>query len=57
MFLTAVSSVREGLTSAFSTVASDMTGAITDMVPVVAPIAGAILVVGIGIRVFKRFSK
>ena len=32
-------------------------GAIGTIIPVVLPIMGAIVVVGIGIKVFKKFSK
>lgn len=57
MFLTAVGSAREALTTAMSTVASDMTGAVTDMVPIAATVLGAVLVITIGYKAFKRFSK
>lgn len=50
-------SVTESLTGALSTTAADMMGAISSIVPVAVPVAGAILVVGIGIKVFKKFSK
>lgn len=58
-FLSAVtaSTVTESLTSALSTTASDMMGAISSIVPVAVPVAGGILVVGLGIKVFKKFSK
>lgn len=58
MFLTAAApDVTSALTTAFSGVADQAVGAITAMVPVVAPIIGAGLVIGIGIKAFKKFSK
>ena len=57
MFLTAASTVTEGLTSALSTIAGDMSAAIMAVVPVALPVMGGILVVAIGIKVFKKFTK
>lgn len=58
MFLTAAATdVTGALTSAFSGVADQAVGAITAMVPIVAPVIGAGLVIGIGIKAFKKFSK
>ena len=47
----------EALTSALSTVASDMTSAVTGLIPVAVPVIGGILVVTLGIKAFKRFTK
>ena len=58
MFLTTTAgSVTEAMTSALSTTASDMMGAISSVVPVAVPVVGAILVVTLGIKVFKKFTK
>lgn len=57
LFLTGATSAREALTSALSTVASDMTGAVTDVLPVAASVMGAALLVTFGIKLFRRFSK
>lgn len=52
--------LREGnaaataLTTALGTVASDAMSAIGSIIPVAAPIMGAVLIVGIGIKVFKK---
>lgn len=58
-FLTAATAgtVTESLTSALSTTASDMMNAVSSIVPVAVPVVGAILVVTLGIKVFKKFIK
>ena len=56
-FLTGAASVTDGLTSALGTVAGDMTGAISAVLPVALPVMGGILVVAVGIKVFKKFTK
>lgn len=48
--------VASALTSALSTVAADAMGAITAILPIALPIMGAIVVVGIGIRIFKKVA-
>lgn len=53
----AIGTVTESLTAALSTTASDMMGAISAIVPVAIPVVGAILVVTLGIKVFKKFTK
>lgn len=50
-------SVTSALTTALGTVAADMTGAIGAVLPIALPVLGGILVVTIGIKVFKKFSK
>ncbi len=49
--------VTASLTTGISTVATDAMSAIAAIVPVALPVLGAILVVTIGIRVFKKVSK
>ena len=56
-FLTGAASVTDGLTSALGTVAGDMTGAISAVLPIALPVMGGILVVAVGIKVFKKFTK
>lgn len=51
------SGVTGALTAALSTIAGDMTGAIAAVVPIAVPVIGGILVVTLGIKAFKRFSK
>lgn len=48
--------VASALGTAMTSVAADATSAITTILPIAAPILGAIIVIGVGIRVFKRFS-
>lgn len=50
-------SVVSALSTALSSVAGEMTSAIGAVLPVALPVMGGILVVGIGIKVFKKFSK
>ena len=54
---TAIATVTESLTGALSPTASDMMSAISAIVPVAIPVVGAILVVTLGIKVFKKFTK
>lgn len=51
------SSVRNQLKSFASSVVSDIMGTITDILPIVLPILGAMLVIGIGISVVKKLTK
>ena len=51
-----ISSVVDGMTGALQTGANDVMGAIGDILPVVLPIAIAIVVITIGFKVFKKFS-
>lgn len=57
MFLTAAAGVTESLTSALTRIASDMTGAVSAVVPIAVPVLGGILVVTLGIKAFKKFTK
>lgn len=51
----------EGITTALTTAiagfASDAMGAISSIIPVALPIMGALVVVGIGIKAFRKFAK
>lgn len=50
-------SIRNQLKSSASSVVSDIMGTITDILPIVLPILGAMLVIGIGISVVKKLTK
>lgn len=52
----AVNTVTSALTTGLSTVATDAMSAIAAIVPVALPILGAIIVVGVAIRIFRKFS-
>lgn len=49
--------VTAALTTALGTIASDMTGVVGAIVPVAVPVLGGILVVTLGIKAFKKFTK
>lgn len=49
--------IVSSLTTAITGFAGEAMGAIGSVVPVVLPIMGAMVVVGIGIAVFKKFTK
>ena len=55
--LTAAASVTEGLTTALGSVASDMTGAITAVLPIAVPVMSGIAVIIVGIKLFKKMAK
>ena len=48
--------ITTALTTSVTTIASDAMGAIAKIVPAALPIVGAGIVVGIGLRVFKRVT-
>ena len=52
----AISTVTGALTTGITTIANDAMGAVSSVVPVALPIMGAIVVVGIGIKVFKKVT-
>lgn len=49
--------VTAALTSALTGIASEMTGAVSAVVPIAVPVIGGILVVSLGIKAFKKFTK
>lgn len=49
--------VTSALTTALTSIASDAQAAIAGVLPVALPVMGAIVVIGIGVKVFKRFVK
>lgn len=56
LFLT-TPTVSDALSTAFSSVASDASSLIQAIIPIALPIMGAVLLVMIGIRVFKSIAK
>lgn len=53
----AAATITTALTEALGTVATDMTGAITAVLPVAIPVVGAIMVITVGIKAFHKFTK
>lgn len=51
-----VTAVGSALTSALSTLASDAMTVVGNVLPVVLPVMGALVVVTIGIKLFKRIA-
>ena len=48
--------VATALTTGLGTVATGAVDAIADIVPIAAPVLGAVLIIGIGIRAFKKIA-
>lgn len=51
-----IATVTGALTTGITTIASDAMNAVGSVVPVALPIMGAVVVVGIGIKVFKKVA-
>lgn len=51
-----ISTITTALTEGIKAIASDAMSAIASVIPVALPIMGAIVVVGIGIKVFKKVT-
>lgn len=49
--------ISSAITSMASQIATDATGMLTAVIPVLAPIVGAVIVAGLGFKFVKRFSK
>ena len=49
--------ITAALTTAFTAAAGEMTGAVAAIVPIALPVVTTILVVSLGIKVFKKFTK
>ncbi len=54
---TTITTISEALVSALGTTANSMMGAIGDILPVALPVAGAVLVITMGWRLFRNFTK
>lgn len=52
-----MSTITTALTDGITTIATDAMTAIGAVIPVALPIAGAIVVVTLGLKVFKKVSK
>lgn len=48
--------VSTALVTAMTSVATGALDAIGDILPVAAPVMGAMLIIGVGIKAFKRFT-
>lgn len=48
--------VREALTTALTSVGNDMTGVITDVLPIALGICGAVMVIVFGVKIFKKLT-
>ena len=48
--------VTTALTSSFTTVANSLTSIIGDTLPIALPVVGAMIVVNIGIKVFRKVT-
>ena len=53
----AMEGVTTALTTGITTIASNATDAIAKVLPVALPVMGAIVVVTIGVKIFKKFAK
>ena len=51
-----LSSVETALTTSFTEVGSSMTGMVGKILPIALPVMGALLLVGFGIKAFKRVA-
>lgn len=51
-----MTTIQSALTSALTTTASDCMTAIGAVLPVILPVMGAVVVIGIGVKIFKRFA-
>lgn len=51
------SSIQNALTTGFSNVANDALSAISAILPIALPVLGAVIVIMVGIRIFKRVAK
>lgn len=48
--------IASALGTAFTSAVSDIMSAITTVLPIVLPVVGAIAVIGIGIKIFKKVT-
>lgn len=49
--------VTDALANGFTTVANDALGAIARILPIALPVLGAVVVIMVGIRIFKRVAR
>lgn len=55
--LTAAGGATDALKTALTSAAGEMTGTISDIVPIAVPVVTASLVITLGIKAFKKFTK
>lgn len=48
--------ITSALTSSFTEVGTSLTGVIGDVLPIALPIIGGVLVVSVGIKIFKKVT-
>ena len=53
---TSMSTVESAMTTSFTSVASSMTGMVAKILPIALPIMGILLVVGFGMKAFKKVA-
>lgn len=53
----AMTNINTAMTDALNTTASDAMATIGNILPIVLPIVGGIVVVFLGVKLFKRFAK
>ena len=53
---TGMSDITTAMTTAVSSIADNAISGIAAILPVAAPVMGSILIVGIGIKAFKKFT-
>ena len=51
-----MASVESAMTTSFTSVASSMTGMVAKILPIALPIMGILLVVGFGMKAFKKVA-
>ena len=54
---TPMESIITALTTAFTSAVTSIMSAIASILPIILPVAGAMVVVTVGYRLFKRFAK
>jgi hypothetical protein len=54
---TLTTNVSDALVTGLTTVATDMGSFITSILPVILGVVGAVIVIGFGIKLFRRFAK
>ena len=53
----AISTITSAMTTAFTSIVGDMMTTIGGILPIVLPVVGAVAVIFLGVRLFKRLSK
>ena len=53
---TSLSSVESAMTTSFTSVGTSMTGMVTKILPIALPVMGALLLIGFGIKAFKKVA-